>query len=169
MLNKEILFEYIKLPNERLEDKALNPATRYYLEVFRNHCRDGLFNPRQGFGSWNWWACLCGPIWFAYRRMYWFALASMLLITLCFLLPSFWDMFAQIVIAILLGAYGNSLYFTHIDYWAKTGKVNVNKKNTSYIMPFLLVILPWSVLLFVWVYFTASKLLNTMYSNQLNF
>lgn len=158
MLNRETLLDYIKSPRDQEQDGYLSPATQYYLKIFDRYCRGGPFDPRNGFGSWNWWAFLCGPIWYAYRKMYLFSIISMVIITGCLFLPSPWDLTSQIVIAILLGAFGNSLYFTHIDYWVKKGLID--RKGTTYVMPTLIVILPWTILFFVWFYYTAKKIMN---------
>ncbi|HEF5874715.1 TPA: DUF2628 domain-containing protein [Burkholderia cenocepacia] len=79
---------------------------------------------RKSRQSWNWAACFLGPVWMAYRCMYWQAaavLAVTLGITLIELLyfPGYFESSmldpATIAIAVSLGWCGNSLYKRHVE------------------------------------------------------
>ncbi|MBJ9966425.1 DUF2628 domain-containing protein [Burkholderia seminalis] len=79
---------------------------------------------RKSRQSWNWAACFLGPVWMAYRCMYWQAaavLAATLGITLVELLyvPTYFVSSAldpaTIAIAVSLGWCGNSLYKRHVE------------------------------------------------------
>ncbi|MEK2600057.1 DUF2628 domain-containing protein [Burkholderia arboris] len=79
---------------------------------------------RKSRQSWNWAACFLGPVWMAYRCMYWQAAAVLgvtLGITLVELLyfaryfeSSTLDP-VTIGIAVSLGWYGNGIYKTHVE------------------------------------------------------
>lgn len=79
---------------------------------------------RKSRQSWNWAACFLGPVWMAYRCMYWQAatvLAATLGITLVELLyfPNYFESSmldpVTIAIAVSLGWCGNSLYKRHVE------------------------------------------------------
>ncbi|WP_322089106.1 DUF2628 domain-containing protein [Burkholderia sp. BCC1999] len=79
---------------------------------------------RKSRQSWNWAACFLGPVWMAYRCMYWQAaavLAVTLGITLVELLyfPTYFESTTldpvTIGIAVSLGWCGNSLYKQHVE------------------------------------------------------
>ncbi|CAB3759024.1 peptide ABC transporter permease [Burkholderia sp. MSh2] len=79
---------------------------------------------RKNRQSWNWAACFLGPVWMAYRCMYWQAaavLGASLGITLVELLffPKYFESSTldpvTIGIAVSLGWYGNGLYKAHVE------------------------------------------------------
>ncbi|MFJ1213060.1 DUF2628 domain-containing protein [Burkholderia pyrrocinia] len=79
---------------------------------------------RKNRQSWNWAACFLGPVWMAYRCMYWQAAAVLgvtLGITLVELLyfPKYFESSTldpvTIGIAVALGWCGNGLYKTHVE------------------------------------------------------
>ncbi|ALX13231.1 peptide ABC transporter permease [Burkholderia cepacia JBK9] len=79
---------------------------------------------RKSRQSWNWAACFLGPVWMAYRCMYWQAAAVLgvtLGITLVELLyfPRYFESSTldpiTIGIAVSLGWYGNGIYKTHVE------------------------------------------------------
>ncbi|MDN7429790.1 DUF2628 domain-containing protein [Burkholderia sp. AU45388] len=79
---------------------------------------------RKSRQSWNWAACFLGPVWMAYRCMYWQAaavLAATLGITLVELLyfPTYFESSTldpiTIGIAVSIGWCGNSLYKRHVE------------------------------------------------------
>lgn len=79
---------------------------------------------RKSRQSWNWAACFLGPVWMAYRCMYWQAAAVLgvtLGITLAELLyfPRYFESSTldpvTIGIAVSLGWYGNGIYKTHVE------------------------------------------------------
>ncbi|HDR9761591.1 TPA: DUF2628 domain-containing protein [Burkholderia cepacia] len=79
---------------------------------------------RKNRQSWNWAACFLGPVWMAYRCMYWQAaavLGASLAITLVELLffPKYFESSTldpvTIGIAVSLGWYGNGLYKAHVE------------------------------------------------------
>ncbi|VWC26207.1 DUF2628 domain-containing protein [Burkholderia metallica] len=79
---------------------------------------------RKNRQSWNWAACVLGPVWMAYRGMYWQAaavLGATLGITLVELLyfPTYFESSTidpvTIGIAVAIGWCGNSLYRTHVE------------------------------------------------------
>ncbi|KVL41386.1 DUF2628 domain-containing protein [Burkholderia sp. MSMB1835] len=79
---------------------------------------------RKSRQSWNWAACFLGPVWMAYRCMYWQAaavLAVTLGITLIELLyfPGYFESStldpATIAIAVSLGWYGNGVYKRYVE------------------------------------------------------
>ncbi|WP_175999236.1 DUF2628 domain-containing protein [Burkholderia stabilis] len=79
---------------------------------------------RKSRQSWNWAACFLGPVWMAYRCMYWQASAVLgvtLGITLVELLyfPKYFESSTldpvTIAIAVSLGWYGNGIYKTYVE------------------------------------------------------
>ncbi|WP_423758800.1 DUF2628 domain-containing protein [Burkholderia sp. NLJ2] len=79
---------------------------------------------RKNRQSWNWAACFLGPVWMAYRCMYWQAAAVLgvtLGITLVELLyfPKYFESTTidpvTIGIAVTLGWCGNNIYKTHVE------------------------------------------------------
>ncbi|WP_354685124.1 DUF2628 domain-containing protein [Cupriavidus necator] len=73
--------------------------------------------------SWNWAACLLGPFWMAYRRMYWQVGVYALIVCaepvvhalLRLDMPLILSRPMLVVLALLLGMYGNELYRWHAE------------------------------------------------------
>ncbi|WP_175823435.1 DUF2628 domain-containing protein [Burkholderia sp. BCC0419] len=89
--------------------------------------------------SWNWAACVLGPVWMAYRCMYWQAaavLAVTLGITLVELLyfPGYFESSmldpATIAIAVSLGWCGNSLYKRHVERQIEKLRPNATSRES---------------------------------------
>ena len=87
----------------------VGPNGTYYDENWR------LMEWRNANRSWNWAAALSLGGWLAYRRLYDHAVLHSVWLTLLLLLalsgtPIKLLLFAQVIVAVLLGVYGNALY-----------------------------------------------------------
>ncbi|MBL3966482.1 DUF2628 domain-containing protein [Burkholderia sp. KCJ3K979] len=98
-----------------------------------------IADSRKSRQSWNWAACFLGPVWLAYRCMYWQAaavLAVTLGITLVELLyfPGYFESSvldpATIVIAVSLGWYGNGLYKRHVERQIEKLRPNATSRES---------------------------------------
>ncbi|MBR8074073.1 DUF2628 domain-containing protein [Burkholderia cenocepacia] len=98
-----------------------------------------IADSRKSRQSWNWAACFLGPVWLAYRCMYWHAaavLAVTLGITLVELLyfPGYFESSvldpATIAIAVSLGWYGNGLYKRHVERQIEKLRPNATSRES---------------------------------------
>ncbi|PGS49402.1 DUF2628 domain-containing protein [Bacillus sp. AFS041924] len=88
--------------------------------------------------SWNWASFFLGVYWMAYRKMWgWVSVyfAYFVLSDLLFSQVSALDRFVNFVISILIGMYGNAMYFAHaakkIDA-IKRKSISTQEKNAEY-------------------------------------
>ncbi|MDR2107631.1 MAG: DUF2628 domain-containing protein [Holosporaceae bacterium] len=100
-------------------------ADDYYVSAFRKINDTGKL-------TWNWAACCGGSCWLAYRKMYWFGLCYFLLTILpsyTFLKEESLPVHAALLVVsrILLGFYGNSLYYFAVKNRIKEGR-HLNEK-----------------------------------------
>jgi len=98
-----------------------------------------IADSRKSWQSWNWAACFLGPVWMAYRCMYWQAaavLAATLGITLLELLyfPTYFESSTldpiTIGIAVSLGWCGNSLYKRHVERQIEKLRPNATSRES---------------------------------------
>ncbi|MFB7140623.1 DUF2628 domain-containing protein [Gottfriedia sp. NPDC056225] len=88
--------------------------------------------------SWNWASFFLGVYWMAYRKMWgWVSIyfAYYILSDLLFSQVSALDRFVNLIISVLLGMYGNAMYFAHaakkIDAIKRTS-ISAQEKNAEY-------------------------------------
>ncbi|VWC52123.1 DUF2628 domain-containing protein [Burkholderia lata] len=94
---------------------------------------------RKNRQSWNWAACFLGPVWMAYRCMYWQAaavLGATLAVTMVEVLffPKYFESTTfdpvTVGIAVALGWCGNSLYKTHIERQIEKLRPNATSRES---------------------------------------
>ncbi len=112
-VSRERFVDYIKQP----EDKAgaLTEDTTYYVDLF-----DKYYNQEPQivwFLQWNWAACILGPVWLAYRGMFWIAVLVIVVIEAMKLFDIVLYFVGIAIFFPLIGAYGNALYLAHVENW----------------------------------------------------
>ncbi len=85
--------------------------------------------------SWNWWAFLCGPMWFAFRKMY--GLAALLVgasiwISLYFQVSTYYYV-VTVILDVLMGLFADSIYMNHIDSLVRKSKDMDREKKAKHI------------------------------------
>jgi len=118
--------EWVKQSGDSEQD--LTYETRRYLDIFKKFTdpdRSYLW-----FLTWNWPAALLGPLWFAYRRMYF---AAFIVNLSYFIQPSNNSETSSIAINclcwIFCSALANFCYFAHVTDWIKDNQLH--KKGPS--------------------------------------
>lgn len=113
VISREKFVEYVKQPDDKPGE--FSEDTSYYIQLFDQYYKQ---EPKVvWFLGWNWPACLFGPVWLAYRGMFWVAIA--IIITLEILKEiDIVVYFAGIAVLFpLIGAYGSALYLVHVEQW----------------------------------------------------
>ncbi len=99
----------------------LSSSTKFYLDLFDQ------YNGFTRFASWNWVAFFFPPFWMLYRRMYLYGFSVLALFTLIELLRLLEVAAANLSISILIGIFGNAIYFYHTRTKVTLGKVSSGK------------------------------------------
>lgn len=102
--------------DESIKDAYVGPKALLYRAKFtRLRTRGTVF-------GWNWAAFFFGPLWFAYRRMYPYAIIYLCLNMLLVILPAspLW-MFANVFVLCFAAACADALYMKRIDQLAAHG------------------------------------------------
>jgi hypothetical protein len=143
---RENFFKFIKKKNE--SKTRVGTSTQYYMNIF------DAYYPRQWFIKWNWVGFFFPAIWLAYRRMYLYlgalwgvttlgSFVYLLLLERMLHTPSgirsaklSMQLFVLTLVSIpslLIGLYGNSLYFHFIEKKLRHQKnVNLSIYNPSW-------------------------------------
>ncbi len=134
-VTKEKFRTYVEQQDETRDSPTL--GSKYYLELFDEYYKQN--KDMKLFIKWNLVAGLLGPIWMAYRGMFW-AAAILFILTegLTYLTAPFYLM-GIIALWILSGLYGNSIYFMHVIYWIKED--NQVKRGVDKMMGCIMLIL----------------------------
>lgn len=113
-----------------------DPDSRYYLKLYETYY---VTEKKKWFAEWNWAAFILGPIWMAFRGMFWAALVLILIIQAFDLLSFQLFLISTAFIWVLVGFYGNALYLLHLEYWIKNNILV--KKGVDLPMSFLVFVL----------------------------
>lgn len=133
-LTREKFIEYVN--GDKNHDSTVE--TQYYLKLFDSHYTANQAE-NHWFMEWNWYAFFLGPIWLAYRGMFWVAVGCILTYKLLeFMNPAF-QILGISSLWILIGLYGNAVYLQHVAYFIKTH--NADKKGVDVTMGALVCIL----------------------------
>ena len=134
-ITREKFIEYVKRSTEASHE--LSEDTLYYLRLFDKYYKQN--RKTSWFMEWNWCACLLGPIWLAYRGMFWVSIGAIgILEQIKYFGISFY-MIAVLSLFLLIGAYGSALYLMHVGHWVNTN--NKHKKGSDITMACLVFIL----------------------------
>jgi len=113
VISREKFVDYVKQSEDKPD--AFSEDTTYYLNLFDNYYQQ---EPKiVWFLEWNWPACLLGPVWLAYRGMFWVAIAVIISLEILKMVDVIAYFVGIAVLFPLLGAYGNALYLVHVEQW----------------------------------------------------
>lgn len=94
----------------------MDPDSQYYVKLYETYY---ITEKKRWFMEWNWAAFILGPIWMAFRGMFWAAVVLILVIQAFDLLSLQLFLISTLFVWVLVGFYGNALYFAHLEYWIK--------------------------------------------------
>jgi hypothetical protein len=142
-------------------------ADGYYISAFKEIDHRGKL-------IWNWAACCGGSCWLAYRKMYWLALSYFLLT----ILPSYAflrdeslsaHLLLFVIFRILLGFYGNNVYYFMVKRRIKNGShLNEKYKGAHTILLYFNATLLGAIAAFI-IWMRDKIALNAILKNRASF
>lgn len=99
------------------EPQIADQGSQYFLSLYDTYY---VNQQKKWFMEWNWYAFFLGPIWLAYRGMFWVSVALILILhgLEAFSLQMY--LIGVISVWMLIGFYGNALYLMHLLYWVES-------------------------------------------------
>lgn len=118
------------------EAGASDQPAKYYADQYEKYY---VRNQAKWYVDWNWYGFIFGPVWLAYRGMFWVAIAITLVLQGLEYLNILFYTIGVLGLSILIGLYGNALYLQHLNFWIKND--TVAKRGVDYTMAILVFIL----------------------------
>lgn len=119
------------------KDTSVAMDTSYFLDIFDEYYKKD--QEAKWFIKWDWAAFLLGPVWLAYRGMFWTAAVIFAITEALSYLDSSVYVVGIIILWVLTGLFGISIYFRHLLNWIKNN--NDSKRGVDMTMATILGIL----------------------------